>query len=106
MQAMAGNAPAQQSDDVQPTIDPRTRFPNNQPVQEQACPGLQRNMKPAPDCGETSYRGSGRLAGRHALITGGDSGIFDCHLISQRGFLRNNKHVLLGFFMTGAKINL
>jgi NAD(P)-dependent dehydrogenase (short-subunit alcohol dehydrogenase family) len=32
-------------------------------------------MKPRPDCGESSYRGSGRLAGRRALITGGDSGI-------------------------------
>lgn len=32
-------------------------------------------MPVAPDCGETSYVGSGRLQGRHALITGGDSGI-------------------------------
>ena len=76
MQAMAGSAPVQQQpDDVLQAIDPRTRFPNNQPVQEQAWPGLQRNMTPTPDCGETSYRGSGRLAGRRALITGGDSGI-------------------------------
>jgi NAD(P)-dependent dehydrogenase (short-subunit alcohol dehydrogenase family) len=75
VQAMAGNTSAQQPDDVQSAIDPRTRFPNNQPTQEQAWPGLQRNMTPKPDCGETSYRGSGRLAGRHALITGGDSGI-------------------------------
>lgn len=32
-------------------------------------------MTPVPDCGETSYKGSGRLTGRRALITGGDSGI-------------------------------
>jgi NAD(P)-dependent dehydrogenase (short-subunit alcohol dehydrogenase family) len=32
-------------------------------------------MTPRPDHGETSYRGSGRLAGKHALLTGGDSGI-------------------------------
>jgi NAD(P)-dependent dehydrogenase (short-subunit alcohol dehydrogenase family) len=32
-------------------------------------------MTPRPDCGESSYRGSGRLAGRRALVTGGDSGI-------------------------------
>lgn len=32
-------------------------------------------MQPVPDCGETSYNGSGRLAGRKALVTGGDSGI-------------------------------
>jgi NAD(P)-dependent dehydrogenase (short-subunit alcohol dehydrogenase family) len=56
-------------------IDPRTRFSNDQPVQRQAWPGLQSRMTPMPDCGETSYRGSGRLAGRKALVTGGDSGI-------------------------------
>src|SRR5258708_24154234 len=32
-------------------------------------------MNPVPDCGENSYRGSGRVAGRRAVITGGDSGI-------------------------------
>jgi NAD(P)-dependent dehydrogenase (short-subunit alcohol dehydrogenase family) len=70
-----GRASAQQQNDVQPVGNPRTRFPNNQPAQEQAWPGLQRNMTPRPDCGETSYRGSERLVGRCALITGGDSGI-------------------------------
>ena len=43
--------------------------------QEQAWPGLAREMRPPPDHGETSYKGSGRLAGRKALITGGDSGM-------------------------------
>ena len=38
-------------------------------------PGLARRMDPAPDHGEESYRGSGRLTGRKALVTGGDSGI-------------------------------
>lgn len=71
----AGSVSAQQSNGVQPAVDPRTRFPNNQPTQKQVWPGLQRDMTPKPDCGETSYRGSGRLAGRRALITGGDSGI-------------------------------
>jgi NAD(P)-dependent dehydrogenase (short-subunit alcohol dehydrogenase family) len=32
-------------------------------------------MDPVPDCGETSYRGAGRLTGKHAIVTGGDSGI-------------------------------
>jgi NAD(P)-dependent dehydrogenase (short-subunit alcohol dehydrogenase family) len=36
---------------------------------------LQEDMRPVPDIGEESYRGSGRLAGRKALITGADSGI-------------------------------
>ena len=43
--------------------------------QPQPWPGLQSKMNPVPDCGETSYKGSGRLQGRKALITGGDSGM-------------------------------
>jgi NAD(P)-dependent dehydrogenase (short-subunit alcohol dehydrogenase family) len=43
--------------------------------QPQAWPGLAREMDPKPDHGEKSYQGSGRLAGRKALITGGDSGM-------------------------------
>ncbi len=43
--------------------------------QSQPWPGLARDMDPRPDHGENSYRGSGRLAGRKALITGGDSGM-------------------------------
>jgi NAD(P)-dependent dehydrogenase (short-subunit alcohol dehydrogenase family) len=43
--------------------------------QKQPWPGLASKMEPRPDHGETSYRGSGRLAGKRALITGGDSGI-------------------------------
>ena len=56
--------------------DPRTQYPQPPfPEQPQAAPGLARKMDPQPDHGETSYTGSGRLAGRRALITGGDSGI-------------------------------
>ena len=47
----------------------------SQPSQQQRPPGHQSEMDPVPDCGEESYRGSGRLEGRIALITGGDSGI-------------------------------
>ncbi|PLK94359.1 NAD(P)-dependent dehydrogenase, partial [Klebsiella pneumoniae] len=50
---------------------PRPEFPE----QEQTPPGLDAEMEPSPDHGETSYTGSGRLAGKKALITGGDSGI-------------------------------
>ncbi|WP_122745933.1 SDR family NAD(P)-dependent oxidoreductase, partial [Pseudomonas viridiflava] len=42
---------------------------------QQEWPGLASKMVPRPDHGETSYVGSGRLTGRKALITGGDSGI-------------------------------
>jgi NAD(P)-dependent dehydrogenase (short-subunit alcohol dehydrogenase family) len=45
------------------------------PSQRQPMPGLTANMDPVPDHGETSYKGSGRLAGKRAVITGGDSGI-------------------------------
>ncbi|ODQ95913.1 SDR family oxidoreductase [Mycolicibacterium holsaticum] len=45
------------------------------PEQQQSPPGVQARMDPVPDCGETSYRGSGRLEGKRAIITGGDSGI-------------------------------
>jgi NAD(P)-dependent dehydrogenase (short-subunit alcohol dehydrogenase family) len=56
--------------------DPRTKYPKP-PFKEQtqAWPGLANKMDPKPDHGETSYRGSGRLVGRKALITGGDSGM-------------------------------
>jgi NAD(P)-dependent dehydrogenase (short-subunit alcohol dehydrogenase family) len=43
--------------------------------QSQPWPGLAGKMNPKPDHGETSYKGSGRLSGRKALITGGDSGM-------------------------------
>ena len=56
--------------------DPREQYPKPPfPEQPQSAPGLARDMTPKPDHGEESYRGSGRLAGRKALVTGGDSGI-------------------------------
>jgi NAD(P)-dependent dehydrogenase (short-subunit alcohol dehydrogenase family) len=56
--------------------DPTTKYPKPpfQP-QKQPWPGLASKMNPVPDHGEKSYRGSGRLTGRKALITGGDSGM-------------------------------
>ena len=56
--------------------NPRERYSRVEPpVQHQDEPGVQARMIPIPDLGETTYRGTGRLAGRRALITGGDSGI-------------------------------
>ncbi|TWB43617.1 hypothetical protein FBZ98_12020, partial [Rhizobium sp. ERR 922] len=56
--------------------DPTTKYPKP-PFQKQSqpFPGLAGKMNPKPDHGETSYKGSGRLVGRKALITGGDSGM-------------------------------
>lgn len=57
-------------------IDPVNRYPKPPfKKQSQPWPGLAGKMEPRPDHGEISYRGSGRLAGRKALITGGDSGM-------------------------------
>ncbi len=56
--------------------DPREQYPKPPfPRQPQAVPGEASKMDPVPDHGETSYKGSGKLKGRKALITGGDSGI-------------------------------
>lgn len=59
-----------------PLADPRSLYPKPPfERQSQSWPGLAKEMKPRPDHGERSYKGRGRLAGRKALITGGDSGI-------------------------------
>jgi NAD(P)-dependent dehydrogenase (short-subunit alcohol dehydrogenase family) len=56
--------------------DPRSKHPKPPfKAQAQPWPGLAGQMEPRPDHGETSYVGSGRLRGRRALITGGDSGM-------------------------------
>ncbi len=68
--------PAANRDGPAVLADPRQKYPRPPfPRQEQPWPGLASRMDPKPDHGETSYRGSNRLAGRRALITGGDSGI-------------------------------
>src|SRR5277367_5843226 len=57
-------------------IDPTTKYSKPPfPTQSQPWPGLVSKMNPKPDHGETSYKGSGRLVGRKALVTGGDSGM-------------------------------
>jgi len=56
--------------------DPTSKYPKPPfKSQEQPWPGLASKMEPPPDHGEKSYKGSGRLLGRKALITGGDSGM-------------------------------
>ena len=72
-QASATGGPAEVAVGLTDPVDkyPKPPFPK----QQQPWPGLASKMTPRPDHGETSYKGSGRLAGRKALITGGDSGI-------------------------------
>ena len=56
--------------------DPTKQYPlPDFEKQPQPVPGLEQKMTPKPDCGENSYKGTGRLPNRKALVTGGDSGI-------------------------------
>jgi NAD(P)-dependent dehydrogenase (short-subunit alcohol dehydrogenase family) len=71
----------------------------NQPAQQQDVPGVQSAMDPVPDCGEDSYRGSGRLEGKAAIITGGDSGIGRAVAIA---FAREGADVLISYLSEDA----
>jgi NAD(P)-dependent dehydrogenase (short-subunit alcohol dehydrogenase family) len=64
------------------------------PKQQQPMPGITGAMKPVPDHGETSYKGSGRLAGKKAVITGGDSGIGRAVAIA---FAREGADILISY---------
>jgi NAD(P)-dependent dehydrogenase (short-subunit alcohol dehydrogenase family) len=66
----------------------------SQPEQQQDVPGVQSEMTPRPDCGEDSYRGSARLTGKAAVITGGDSGIGRAVAIA---FAREGADVLISY---------
>jgi len=66
----------------------------SQPAQQQPVPGAQSKMTPVPDCGEHSYKGNGRLTGKSAVITGGDSGIGRAVAVA---FAREGADVLIAY---------
>jgi NAD(P)-dependent dehydrogenase (short-subunit alcohol dehydrogenase family) len=100
--AVPAAAETQSMNNQQPTaapfVDPTTKFPKPPyDTTQQPWPGLASKMQPPPDHGEKSYKGSGRLLGRKALITGGDSGMGRAAAIA---YAREGADVALSYFPT------
>jgi NAD(P)-dependent dehydrogenase (short-subunit alcohol dehydrogenase family) len=81
--------------------DPRAQYPQPPfPRQPQPVPGIAAEMDPKPDHGETSYKGAGKLTGRKALVTGGDSGIGRAAAIA---FAREGADVAIAYLPSEGK---
>lgn len=83
--------------------DPKEKYSSEPfPEQQQETPGNEQQMTPKADHGEESYKGSGKLAGRRAIITGGDSGIGRAVAIA---FAREGADVLVAYLDEHADAN-